>query len=57
MDPATVACHRLLSKAANSVIRLIVSAINFNPDMKEFGAGGGGNVCVTLLITHVVCGP
>lgn len=55
MDPATVACHRLLSKAANSVIRLIVSAINFNPDMKEFG--GGGDVCVTLLITHVVCGP
>lgn len=42
-----MACHRLLSKAANSVIRLIVSAINFNPDMKEFGAGGGECVCYT----------
>lgn len=41
LDPATVACHRLLSKAANSIIRLIVSAINFNPDMKEFEAGVG----------------
>lgn len=36
-DPVAVACYRLLSQAANSIIRLIVSAINFNPDMKEFG--------------------
>lgn len=50
LDPATVACHRLVIQAANSIIRLIVLAINFNPDMKEFGA-------FTLLITHIVCGP
>lgn len=42
LERVRLACHHPLRQPANSVIRLIVLAINLNPDMKEFEGG-----CIT----------